>query len=716
MNLSFHTPLYIVILLVCISFVVSYFLYRYTVPTVSTAKRILLVFLRGAALSFILLALCEPLFQLFFTEEKKPVIAILADNSLSMTQNDGTGDRTAILLSVLRAEGVKKLTSSADVRFFSFSHLVQPLHPESLTVNGGTTNISGALQSSLRSIDGLQGIILLSDGNYNTGANPLYDAEKSRTPIFTVGIGDTIEQKDIVVSKLITNTISYVDAAVPVDATVKTSGISNRAVTASLFEDGKKIDERLIRVNTPSGVSETPVQFSYVPKTDGSKKLTVSVSGEEGELTIKNNSRSVLVKVLKNRMCITVIAGSVSPDVATVMQTLDADANIEARLFYQLPNGAFHSRKKEQELQSALADADAVIMIGFPTFTTTAASVDMIRQSVITRTVSILFIAGRLLDLQKVRSMEVLFPFTVTSERMEEQMVLPSIVTKFKFHQLLQNEKTSWDKLPPVFYSLPTFSAKPEAQTMAAVKIQNVLLTNPFFLVRNIGTTKSAALLGYGIHRWKVLAGSADETKGFFVTWFSSLVRWLSTREQDKFLRVEPLKEFFSQGERIDFSGQVNNESYQPVDNADVQLTLRPMSGADRFETTLHALGSGLYEGSFDGLSEGEYLYSAVAVHAGDTLGSVSGRISVGEQSIEFAETKMNKALLQQIAGASGGLYSDASAFDQLAENILARQEMMSQRRIRTSEFELWTMPSFLAVIVLLFGIEWLVRKQSGML
>jgi len=716
MSLTFHTPIFVVLLLVLASFALSYFVYRHTVPVVSGAMRSLLILLRGTALALILLAVCEPLFRFIFTEEQRPVIALLADNSLSMSQKDGSGDKGAALNGLLKGNGVLSLASTADLRLFTFSHMLSPLAPESLALNGGTTNISDALRSALRSVDGLQGIVLLTDGNYNTGSNPLYDAEKSRIPFFTVGIGDTNDQKDIVLAKLITNTIGYVDASAPVDVTVRYSGIAERSVTVSLFEDGQKLDERRITLTPASGAAEIPVQFTYTPKKDGAKKLTAAVTAVEGELTAKNNSRSAMVKVLRNKMNVAVIAGTVTPDVAAVMQTMEADANIEAHLFYQLPGGAFRPQDQGDELQPALAAADALILIGFPTAQTTAASLDLVRQAVESRSLSILFIAGRLLDLSKVRTLERFLPFTVAAARMDEQLVLPSIAERFRRHQLLGNDKEVWDRLPPLFYSLPSFTAKPEAQSVIGVKIQNVTLSNPLFLVRNIGSARSAALLGYGLNRWKVLAGSADETKGFFVTWFSSLVRWLAVREEDKFLRVEPSKAFYAQGERIDLTAQVYNESYQPEDDAVVQVTMRPLNGADRYETALTGRGSGLYEGMFDGLTEGEYLYTASALRGSDTLGAVRGRISVGEQSVEFAETKMNKALLQQMASASGGIYADAAAFDVMAEQLRARPELQIRTRTHQKEYELWTQPWFLAMVILLLGIEWLLRKRSGML
>jgi len=267
-----------------------------------------------------------------------------------------------------------------------------------------------------------------------------------------------------------------------------------------------------------------------------------------------------------------------------------------------------------------------------------------------------------------------------------------------------------------VFYSLQTFLPKPESQNLLGVKIQNVPLNDPLFITRSVANTKSAAILGYGIHRWKLLASSTNETKNFFDLWFSSLIRWLATRERDKFVRVEPSKEFYAQGEPIEFSAQVYNQSYQPVENADVHLSVYSKQNTQRYETVLSSLGSGRYEGSIENLPEGEFTYRATALNDRDTLGTSIGRISIGEQSVEFAETKMNKPLLKQMANASGGEYSDANSFSALLQKIIQRTEMKPHELKQTSEFELWNLPSLLIIIVLLFGIEWLIRKQSGML
>ena len=312
-------------------------------------------------------------------------------------------------------------------------------------------------------------------------------------------------------------------------------------------------------------------------------------------------------------------------------------------------------------------------------------------------------------------------PVSIVSNRIDEQTILPNLPARHKYHALVQLDPQrfpvfSWDKMPPLYSSLQSFAAKPEAQTLLSIKIQGVTLQNPLLVVRSVANTKSLALLGYGIHRWKLLASSSEETRGAFDEWFSSLIRWLSTRDKDKQLQVAPVKDFYSQGEPVEFTGQVYNENYQPVDNADLRLLLYNSQRKQIDGVAFQSIGSGRYEGATYGLPEGDYSYRAAALANADTIGTTSGRFSVGEQSIEFAETKMNKRLLQQIASLSGGAYGDASQFDSVVEEILSRPEMKPQEQTRTSEFELWNLPGYLVVIIMLFAMEWFIRKQSGML
>ena len=722
MTVSFQISIALVVFFVIASAAFSYYVYRHTVPAVPNRKRWLLIALRTLALTLTLLALFEPLLTLTSFHEDPPAVAVLVDHSLSMSQQDMTGDRTEIVRSLLEGNPLRRLADRSDLQLRKFSYAVSPLAIDSLRMDGGSTNISGALHNTVKNSPvSLQSIVMISDGNYNAGSNPLYDAERSRIPIYTVGIGDSSEQRDIAVSRIIVNSVGYVETSIPVDAAIKVSGFPSRTVRVTLEEEGKKIDERNVQV-PPSleSIAEVPVQFTYTPRTDGVKKLTVRVSPFEDEITQKNNLRSSLVKVLKNKMKVTVIAGGPGADLSAAMQTLQSDKNIDAVLFLQLPNGELKTRSNITLLQSLNA-SDCLVLIGFPTAQSSGSVIQSIMAQIRERSIATMFIAGRLIDPQKLRPMEPLLPFTVVSDRIDEQSVFPAVVPKNKYHALVQMDAGqfplfAWEKLPPVYASFQTFAAKPEAQTLLSVKIQGVTLQNPLLLLRTSANAKSIAFTGYGIHRWKLLAGARDETQGVFDVWFSSLVRWLATKERDSNLKVHPSQEFFSQGEPIGFTGEVYNENFQPIDNAEVGVSIRAVSGNQVAAVSMQSIGSGRYEGSTGGLPEGEYSYRAAALIGGDTVGTAAGRITVGEQSIEFAETKMNNVLLRQIAEKSGGAFAVPSQFDSLITVLLEHPGMQSRDRIETKEFELWNLPLYLSVIIALFATEWFLRKRWGML
>jgi hypothetical protein len=720
LSLSFQIPWYVFLLAAALGIAISFYVYRTTVPPVPLFTRYLLTGLRALALTLLILALCQPIFTLTRHSTVKPEIAVLIDNSLSMTLTDGSGNREQMLRSMVAGKALKSLSTAANLEFFTFSPSLHGVAVDSLRLDGSSTDIASAFRSlKNKAVPQLKAVLLLSDGNYNSGENPLDEVEKTSVPIFCAGIGDSLEQKDIAVQKLVTNSIAYVQSTVPVDATIKVTGFENRNLSVSLLEDGKQLDQQVITLppSSSSRTAEYPVHFIFSPTTEGVKKYTVSVTALEGEVTKKNNSKSVFVKVLKNKMRVAVIAGSPNADVSAIVQGLHADPNIETSLAVQQPNGQFNGQQLSQF--AGLSSAECIILIGFPTETTTPSSMQLISNTVAARGMPLLFIASRTLDLHRLKELGTILPFTIVSDRIDEQTVFPNILPQQQYNVLVQASETSsfdWTKLPPLYSSLGTFRAKPEALVLSTTRVHGVAIDNPLLVSRSVMHAKSFAVLGYGVWRWKLLAGASSETEKFFDPWLSSIVRWLVTRDDNKELKVEPSKEVFSQGEAVDFLGQAYNANYQPVDDADIHVEATARSSRQRFETILRPLENGRYEGEIEALPEGDYSFTAAAKAGGADLGRSEGRFSVGEQSIEFADTKMNKAILQQIAATSGGEYADGGEFERLIHDLAARPFMNSDEHVTSTEFEIWNLPALLSVIVALFGLEWFIRKRSGML
>ncbi|HMB91492.1 MAG TPA: hypothetical protein VKP65_11635, partial [Rhodothermales bacterium] len=126
-------------------------------------------------------------------------------------------------------------------------------------------------------------------------------------------------------------------------------------------------------------------------------------------------------------------------------------------------------------------------------------------------------------------------------------------------------------------------------------------------------------------------------------------------------------------------------------------------------------VGNGRYVLDVGTLPEGTYTYEATGERNGVTLGNDSGTFAVGSLTLEFKETRANAALLRQIAQRSGGLFFTA---DQLASLPSALQDGGSFSPVvfeATRETELWHLPVFIAIVILLLTTEWVLRKRSGM-
>ena len=83
-------------------------------------------------------------------------------------------------------------------------------------------------------------MILLSDGIYNKGFNPVYAAEKLSYPIYTMGFGDTSQYRDVAINRFLSNDIAFLDDIVPVIVDVKSTDLQGERLKVSLFLNDKK--------------------------------------------------------------------------------------------------------------------------------------------------------------------------------------------------------------------------------------------------------------------------------------------------------------------------------------------------------------------------------------------------------------------------------------------------------------------------------------------
>jgi hypothetical protein len=714
-HLSTSGNIVLLIAFVLIAIIGAFIFYRFTLPPVPNSKRIFLATLRSLVLCLLLLLLFEPILSLVKTFQQEPSIAILLDNSLSMTLPNGTQLRKDFIKENFSEEQLKKFSSRLSPKLFSFEQKANELRAiDSMQFNGELTNIAQSISDVKKKMlaQNVQALLLVSDGNVTEGVNPLYEAEELGIPIYTVGLGDTLEQKDILVSKLVTNNVAYAETKLPLDVSIRNIGFENQNVQVSLLENGKQIEQKIISLKKEQ--REIPLSFSVELKNEGVKKFSVNVSSLKGELTTSNNLQNVFVNVLKSKTPIVLFAGTPTPDVAVIRQLLNEDGHFALQTFVQKKQNEFYEGVISQKI---LDSAECFIFVNFPSNATSSQTIQQLVELFQRKQSPLFFLGGKSVDYNKLKMLQSVLPFGWNSVSGNELEILCELENQHSANVLVSASgaisSSTWGSLPPIFKTQTIFEAKVQSDVLAYSRLQNVSLGEPLLMSHILNRQRTVAFVGYGIFRWQLMSGGNSSVQNFLPTFFTNAIRWLTSNESDKPIRVTPTKQIFSGSEAIEFSGVVSNEQLQPLDDADVEITVMKENFSRSF--ILQNIGSGRYNGSLDDFDAGDYSYSAKVKRGDVQIGEDKGKFSVGSLIVEFLKTTMDKQLLEQLAFKTGGEFATSENYSSLLEKILTRN-FETKENIQRSEIELWHWQYILFGIILLFAVEWFVRRRSGML
>lgn len=715
-DLSLTVPGVVALLCVLAAAGIALWVYRSTLPPVPRMLRLLLAALRGAALGLTLLLLFEPTLGLLTASVEPPLAAVLVDDSRSMQLQDRTTDRAATLRAVLADPALTDLADAGSARFYRFGATLRDAGatpPESLALDDGATDIATALQTLAADPDrgNLRAVLLLTDGVSTLGRTPVADAGALGVPVYAVGIGDSAEQRDVLISRTLTNSLVYAGTEVPVDVTVKSSGLPGARTAVTLMEGGRELQR--VPLTLGAGTRDTTLRFTYVAEGEGTKKFTVQVGALEGELTAANNRSSFFTRILRSKLRVLILAGGPSHDLAVIRQTLVEDPNLDVRTLTQRRPSGFY---EGAFTRSAVDSADVLCLLGFPAAGLTADVLEAVRTAA-EQTTPLLYLDGPGVDERLLGPLAPLLPFTGGGTGAREDLISVALAPGQARHPVLAAGPAGAalpDRLPPLFRRQGSFRSRPEAVTLATSQVLTVITPDPVILLRSVNRRRSMAVLAHGLWRWRLMAQSSTETAGVLGAFLGNSVRWLAAREEGRTVTVRPVRDRATEGEPVLFTGQVYDAAAAPVGNA--RLLVRARSGATAGETVLRPVGNGRYEGELQGLPAGDYEYAAEASLDGAPLGEDRGRFSVGELDLEFRETRMNIGVLRQMASRTGGRAVTADDAGELVRALRADSSFTARTVEQRAAVDLRDLPLMLGVIVLLLSLEWFLRKRNGML
>ncbi len=706
-SISINTNLLFIIIGSLLLTTYSFYIYRFTIPQVSNFLRLFLITIRSLIIILILLLLFEPVITFIQKEKIEPKIQVFIDNSSSISSQDSSKrfEQIKQIISEINNIGVDNtvlFTFGSKIRQLNFDDI------DSIKLNEPLTNFSIPVTHLRNSNENIAASVFISDGIITDGIDPIYEIEKLKFPVFTIGVGDTTLHKDISIKDVLFNRFIYTGKTTEIEAVISQFGFSNQIIEVSLYDENIHIQTNEISLN-PEGINR--VRFEYTPVFSGERKMFISIQPKKDEHIYENNRKPFFINVLDDKVKIGILAGTPSPDLSSILGILEENENLKITKLIQISKDKYWNEEKS----SAVIDSsDLLFLIDFPNLNTKRELIEKLI-SVIESTNKPFFITiSPYGNLAAIKNIERIIPFTIgriTDDIIQTEADISGTTLSLVFSQSVARNNI-WSSLPPLSKYSAELLPKPGSNLLIKARLRNNILSSPVLFSRNIGNQMSIALLAGDIWRWRL--GSSERNPEFFPSLINDIVRWLSSFGKEKQFIVSTSKKIFSQGENVEFTAELYDQTFTPIDSANIELTI--FKDETSYKLSFEKLHNGLFRAILDAPLTGDFSYKAEAQFNGNKLESNIGRFSVGDTEIEKQITRMDRNFLENIAQSSNGKFAFAENFDSVTDELQLIFNNSVKDKLSYTEINLWSNHWIMFVIICLFVVEWFIRKRNGML
>jgi len=696
-------PIWVYIILFCLTSALAWWSYKDLGSRTSLLKY-LLIGLRSLVFLILLLVLINPVLLRETQTKIKPHIAVLLDNSKSMTVTKGKYQGKKTYDQIVKN---LQLSDTSDVHYdlFKFDQKVNPLkNTDSLNFKGNETNLNNAFNIIEQSDQSFEGVLLLSDGIFTLGRNPSYAASHLNVPVYTVGMGDTTHMNDIVLQHVETNTKAYLHTISPINVTLLNDGFPNKNITIDLKRDGKVIAQKSI--HTSANKSSHNVEFDIKPQKTGIQQYEVAIPKLQGEWTSANNQKIFTLNVLNDKIKILDLAFEIHPDVKTIRSILETDKSIQIYERTWISGNRFLGGNLPTKADSL----DLIILHGFPNSKMPTSIINKVYD--LSKDKPVLLITTPLTDFNKLNN---LYKGTLPLVFQKNSHFLDVDVrvnNKQRDQSILDLPTVDYSKLPNVKAFMGNAKPAIGSKILYLANYHNAQTNNPLLAIRTVGNKRVSEINFFNFYKW--YQDPESNIRPFAISLINNVVKWTSTSPDNRLLKINPVKKVFNESDNAVLTATLHNQNGELENQANIAVQIHKMGDSPQ-NYSMENEGLGQYKLSLGNLPKGIYEFKATAKKGNMTMGTQNGQFSVGATSSEFINTTRNDAMLKFIAQSTGGKYFP---FDQSkAVHAEMEQKGLFKPEIKTTDNRLYLYRSvwWFVIIVLLLTSEWGIRKYLAL-
>lgn len=650
-----------------------------------------LFIVRALCVAFISFFLLSPLLKTRNRTTEKPLIIIAQDNSYSLRLNKDSAFYRASYPALIN-ELIEKLETDFEVRKLSFGTDVS----ESLSFNfdDKLTDIS-AVFNYLRTTGysrNTAALILASDGLYNAGVNPLHVSSAIPFGIITLALGDTSPSRDLLVQNINCNKMVYLNNNFPVELNLNARKLDGQKTVLNVTYDGKNVLSQEILITSNNFFKTVPLSI----KADkaGKKKLTVTLSPLENEITTENNSLTAYIDVIDSRRKILLLSNAPHPDIGAL------NAALSSHIGYEIKH------HQVNDFSASIEPYNLVILHNLPSQNNPALHImKQIKES----NVPVLFIAGSSISISAFNNAGSGIFITNTKANTFNEL-LPFLSDNFTLFTLSDASRSLLNRLPPLFSHFGVYNEKIPGEVMLYQKIGTVSTKNPLIYFNDAAGKKRGVIAGEGIWKWRLFDFAQNENHDATNEIFLKIVQYLAVKDERTNFRVSA-RDIYFENEPLVMEAELYNNSFEPVNTAEVNIVITNAEGKSfnyTFSKTsmAYTLNAGV-------LPVGDYNYVA-QTKLGNNLYKASGSFVIATINKEALSTTADHNLLYNMAARHNGKLYYPNQTELMYNEIVENNDYKPVIYETLTTTDMIARPLLLFLLVFLLAVEWFLRKRAG--
>lgn len=696
----------------------------------SKPKKVFLFFLRVVTFVLLLVILLRPELEFKKSHSLKNHIAILLDNSKSLSIK--TFPKEVPRIDLVR----KTLESNKEY----FDQLKKDFQVDTYFVSDGIEKVSSRLKdyqanrpytdyrrvleelNKIYENKSLQGVFLFSDGADLTqepgeiSPDILKSLTRINGPVHTLQAGSNDQFRDLALESVSAPDFGFVQQPVRLSLTVFSSELGNRNVPLVLKEGDRILVSKIIEIREDQ--KEYKVDLQFTPRKIGKRIYTLNLPRFAEESILTNNQKEFEVDVARDRIRILHLNGRPSWDSRYLREVLANNPRVDLLSFFILRNMG----------DDVVAPTSELSLIPFPSnllFDDYLSSFDLIIfqnfkyepfidkkylsniRKYVEKGGAFLMVGGELSfhgGSYSHTPIEDILPvsFKDVETRFIDKEFRPKISGDFSNHPILRLEKELneevWSSLPPLHGANLGLVANKDAYVLLKNESES-----PILVAGEFGEGRTALLATDSVWSW----GFGGAGGRYFHRFWNNVIDWLIAEPETRRLQLESDKERYREEEQVLIKFKLLKENYQPAENITGKLTLSSRSG----EVIAKELKTDKLGGQvFPFIPEQSGFYEAVIEIEG-----LQEKImfSVLKDNAEFEKPLVNDFVLKKIAQVSGAQYKVLDGTNDLSALQFENPEIKVKSHSRS--FSLWENWWAYGLVVGFLVMDWWLRRKAGL-